>query len=78
MNIQLKGARKQMRVVLFVKDSERGLKLVDDREWDAAMIATLEHVNYLTVHGEEYQTLEGKLNLDAGQLELLVVKMNNK
>ncbi|WP_336786391.1 hypothetical protein [Paenibacillus sp. MMO-177] len=78
MNIQLKGASKQMRVVLFVKDSGQGIKQMDDREWDASMIAALEHVNYLTVHGEEYQTLEGKLNLDAAQLELLVVKMNHK
>ncbi|SFD57662.1 hypothetical protein SAMN05216378_0499 [Paenibacillus catalpae] len=67
-----------MRVVLFVKDPERGLSQLDDREWDSAMIASLEHVNYLTLHGQEYQTLEGKLNLDAGQLELLVVRMNNK
>ncbi|GLX68203.1 hypothetical protein [Paenibacillus glycanilyticus] len=67
-----------MRVVLLVKDPKAGLRQIDDREWDSAMIASLEHVNYLTIHGEEYQTLEGKLNLDAGQLELLLVRMNNK
>jgi hypothetical protein len=67
-----------MRVILLVKDPEQGLRQIDDREWDSTMIASLEHVNYLTVHGEEYQTLEGKLNVDAGQLELLLVRMNNK
>ncbi|MCM3626510.1 hypothetical protein M3194_03895 [Paenibacillus glycanilyticus] len=67
-----------MRVILFVKDQEQGLRQIDDRDWDSAMIASLEHVNYLTVQGQEYQTLEGKLNLDAGQLELLVVRMNHQ
>lgn len=66
-----------MRVILFIKNSDGELTSIDDREWTAAMIATLEHVNYLSVNNEEYQTIEGKLNVDEGHLELLVVKMQD-
>jgi hypothetical protein len=74
----MRGAHIHMRVILLVKDPEQGLRQIDDREWDSTMITSMEHVNYLTVHGDEYQTLEGKLNVDAGHLELLLVRMNNK
>lgn len=66
-----------MAVIMYEKQPNGDLLLIDERTWDANMIASLQHVNYLTVSGREYQTIEGKLNVDNGKLELLVVPMNN-
>ncbi|MFC5649750.1 hypothetical protein ACFPYJ_11580 [Paenibacillus solisilvae] len=66
-----------MIVIMYEKQPNGELKLIDERTWDANMIASLQHVNYLHVSGQEYQTIEGKLNVDTGKLELLVVPMNN-
>ena len=37
------------------------------------MIASLDHVNYIIVGNQEYETVEGRLNVDEGKLELLLV-----
>jgi hypothetical protein len=66
-----------MAVIMVEKQPNGDLKMIDERTWDANMIASLQHVNYLTVSGREYQTIEGKLNVDNGKLELLVIPMNN-
>ncbi|MBM7568601.1 hypothetical protein [Paenibacillus sacheonensis] len=65
-----------MKVYLIEKSADGTLIPIDEREWDTVMITALEHVNYLSVNNQEYQTIEGKLNVDSGSLELLVVKMN--
>ena len=66
-----------MKVILLEKSSSGELVTIDAREWNGEMVAALEHVNYLSIHNQEYQTLEGKLNVDTGQLELLVMKVAN-
>ena len=65
----------EMTVALYEKQPDGGLLRIDERMWSRAMIASLEHVNYVTVNGREYETLEGRLNLDTGRLEILVVSM---
>lgn len=64
-------------VILYEKEPEGSLRRIDERTWSTSMIASLEHINYITVSGREYETLEGRLNLDNGKLEILVVPMQN-
>ncbi|MBW5446248.1 hypothetical protein GE107_09270 [Cohnella sp. CFH 77786] len=69
---------KEMVVTLYEKQPDGGLCPIDERAWSLNMVAALEHVNYLTVGGREYETVEGRLNLDTGKLEILVVPMRNQ
>ncbi|WP_191089507.1 hypothetical protein [Paenibacillus spiritus] len=66
-----------MNVVLYEKRSDGELRVIEERVWNANMIAALEHVNYLVVQGQEYETVEGRLNLDDSKLELLLVPLRN-
>lgn len=67
----------EMVVVLYEKLAGGELGRIDERMWTLNMVASLEHVNYVTVGGREYETVEGRLNLDNGKLEILVVPMKN-
>ena len=66
-----------MTVVLMEKLSSGELNPIDERVWSMNMVAVLEHVNYLVIGSKEYETVEGRLNLELGRLELLVVPMHN-
>lgn len=74
MRIQLNG----MNVVLFEKLPDGELREIEERSWSSHMVAALEHVNYIVVEGKEYETVEGRLNVDEGKLELLVVPMRGE
>lgn len=50
---------------------------IEERAWTMNMVAALEHVNYIVAGGREYETIEGRLNVDTGKLELLLVPMRN-
>ncbi|MBB6730724.1 hypothetical protein [Cohnella zeiphila] len=65
-------------VILLEKLPEGDLRQIDERIWTPGMVTSLEHVNYITVGGSEYETLEGRLNLDKGKLEILVVPVRNE
>ncbi|MFC3800681.1 hypothetical protein [Cohnella sp. GCM10012308] len=65
-------------VYLMVKNEAGELKFLDERTWTLNMVAALEHVNYITVGGSEYETVEGRLNLDSGKLEILVVRTGSE
>lgn len=65
-----------MNVILFEKMPEGGLRVIEERKWSMNMVAALEHVNYLVVGSVEYETVEGRLNVDEGKLELLLVPMH--
>ncbi|MNI87700.1 hypothetical protein D3C73_1449200 [compost metagenome] len=67
-----------MSVILYEKMQDGELKRIEERPWSAAMITALEHVNYLVVGGREFETVEGRLNLDEGKLELLLVPMRTE
>lgn len=67
-----------MRVIMMEKNRDGSLIPIDEREWSLEMLESLHHVNYCVINGREYQTLEGRLNIDKGQIELLVVKMQNE
>ncbi|AIQ55355.1 hypothetical protein [Paenibacillus sp. FSL R7-0331] len=62
-------------VVLFEKLPEGDLRVIEERMWSMNMITALEHVNYIVVGSREYETVEGRLNVDQGKLELLLVPM---
>lgn len=64
-----------MGVILFEKMPDGELRVIEERTWSMNMIAALEHVNYLVVGTKEYETVEGRLNVDEGKLELLLVPM---
>lgn len=62
-----------MSVKLYEKLSDGELRELEERVWSANMVAALEHVNYLVVGNREFETVEGRLNVDEGKLELLLV-----
>ncbi|MDQ6420022.1 hypothetical protein RB620_11305 [Paenibacillus sp. LHD-117] len=66
-----------MNVVLMEKTSTGELRKIEERVWTMNMVAALEHVNYIVVGGREYETIEGRLNVDLGSLELLLVPMQS-
>lgn len=67
-----------MTVVLYEKQPDGELKQLEERVWSNNMVAALEHVNYLVVGGVEYETVEGRLNVDTGKLELLLVPLRHE
>ncbi|MCT1397554.1 MULTISPECIES: hypothetical protein [unclassified Paenibacillus] len=66
-----------MNVILFEKRPDGELIQIEERSWTMNMVAALEHVNYIVVGGREYETIEGRLSVDTGKLELLLVPMRN-
>lgn len=66
-----------MTVKMLEKMPDGDIKQIDERSWNATMIAALEHVNYIVVGGREFETVEGRLNVDDGILELLLVPVLN-
>lgn len=67
-----------MSVILFEKMPEGGLRAIEERTWSMNMITALQHVNYIVVNSIEYETVEGRLNVDEGKLELLLVPMHTE
>lgn len=67
-----------MGVILLEKMPDGTLRQIEERIWNMNMIASLEHVNYIIVGNVEYETVEGRLNVDQGKLELLLVPMRNE
>ncbi|WP_342563525.1 hypothetical protein NST84_29330 [Paenibacillus sp. FSL R7-0345] len=67
-----------MSVILFEKLPEGDLRVIEERVWSMNMITALEHVNYLVVGSREYEAVEGRLNVDQGKLELLLVPMRTE
>ncbi|WP_410512802.1 hypothetical protein PaeBR_23120 [Paenibacillus sp. BR2-3] len=67
-----------MSVTLFEKKPDGELQVIEERVWNMNMVAALEHVNYLVVGGREFETVEGRLNVDEGKLELLLVPMRHE
>lgn len=67
-----------MKVVLYEKKPDGELVEIEERTWTSNMIAALEHVNYIVAGGREYETIEGRLDVDTGKLELLLVPMRNE
>ncbi|MGG6311438.1 hypothetical protein [Paenibacillus macerans] len=62
-----------MSVKLYEKLPDGELRELEERVWSTNMVAALEHVNYLIVGTREFETVEGRLNVDEGKLELLLV-----
>lgn len=62
-----------MKVMMMQKHAEGEPVAIDERDWSAEWLASLEYANYIVVNGREYEMLEGRLNLDSGALEVLVV-----
>ena len=62
-----------IRVTLVVKEAGGELRQIDERMWNKTMLDALEHANYLTLGSSEYETVEGRLNIDSQTLELLVI-----
>ncbi|WP_405105206.1 hypothetical protein MHH28_21005 [Paenibacillus sp. FSL K6-1217] len=67
-----------MKVILFEKLPEGDLQRIEERVWSMNMVTALEHVNYIVVGGREFEAVEGRLNVDEGNLELLLVPMRTE
>lgn len=66
-----------MIVKMYEKGTDGALREIDERLWSPAMIGALEHVNYIVIQNQEYETVEGRLNIDNQILELLLVPIRN-
>ncbi|MBP2110216.1 hypothetical protein [Paenibacillus silagei] len=67
-----------LKVILFEKLPEGDLQMIEERVWSMNMVTALEHVNYIVVGGREFEAVEGRLNVDDGKLELLLVPMRTE
>lgn len=67
-----------MSVILMEKMAGGELQQMEERKWTMNMVIALEHVNYIVVGGKEYETIEGRLNVDTGKLELLLVQIRSE
>ncbi|WP_044478474.1 hypothetical protein [Paenibacillus antibioticophila] len=67
-----------MIVKMYEKSADGSLNEIDERLWSPAMISALEHVNYIVIQDREYEAVEGRLNIDAQILELLLVPIRNQ
>ncbi len=75
--IENKGGENEMDLnVIVVERKEDGqLVTIDERRWSQAMINATQHANFVVVGGQEYEMLEGRLNIEKQFLELLVLKV---
>ena len=62
----------QSNILILEKTSSGELVKIDERAWTTSMVQLLEHANYLLVNDSEYEMLEGRLNVNTGNFELLV------
>lgn len=62
-----------MKVIILLKRQDGEPAAIDERDWSQEMLASIEHANYVVVKGQEYEMVEGRLDLDKGALEVLVV-----
>lgn len=62
----------QSNILILEKTPSGELVKIDERAWTTSMMQLLEHANYLLVNDAEYEMLEGRLNVNTGNFELLV------
>ncbi|MBG9733317.1 hypothetical protein M5X06_08750 [Paenibacillus alvei] len=62
----------QSNILILEKMPSGELVKIDERAWTSSMVQLLEHANYLLVNDVEYEMLEGRLNVNTGNFELLV------
>lgn len=62
----------QSNILILEKKPSGELLKIDERAWTSSMVQLLEHANYLLVNDVEYEMLEGRLNVNTGNFELLV------
>jgi hypothetical protein len=62
--------------VIIIEKLENGeMAQIDERDWSTWMIAMLEHANYLLVQDKEYEMVEGRLNVNTGKMEIMVISI---
>lgn len=64
------------RVRIIEKLDSGDLITVDERAWSMDMLAMMEHANFLLVNGKEYEMIEGRLNVNEGVLDILVLPVD--
>jgi hypothetical protein len=67
-----------MKIALFVKLEDGSVNSISERAWDDKIIACINAANYLVVGSQEYEMIEGRLNLDLEQFELLLRPVDDK
>jgi hypothetical protein len=67
-----------MKIAFFVKLEDGSVNSISERAWDDKIIACINAANYLVVGSQEYEMIEGRLNLDLEQFELLLRPVDDK
>jgi hypothetical protein len=62
-----------MRVLITEKKEDGQLEAIDRRDWTQDMLAALQHANYILLNGQEYEMLEGRLDVNEAMMEILVM-----
>jgi hypothetical protein len=65
-----------MRVLITEKKEDGRLEAIDRRDWTEDMLAALQHANYILLNGQEYEMLEGRLNVNDATMEILVAPVS--
>lgn len=61
-----------MKIAIVEKKLSGEMNIIHESTWNEAQLSALNHANYLLVDGQEYEMLEGRLNVNSGLLEILV------
>ncbi|GIQ70247.1 hypothetical protein DUZ99_06250 [Xylanibacillus composti] len=61
-----------VKIAIVEKKLSGEMKTIHEAIWNDTQISALDHANYLLVDGQEYEMLEGRLNVNSGLLEILV------
>ncbi|MCR8642499.1 hypothetical protein NV379_07460 [Paenibacillus sp. N1-5-1-14] len=60
-------------VIVYEKLKSGELSCIDQRKWSSELLGLLNHTNYITINEQEYEMIEGRINVDKEVMELLVV-----
>ncbi|WP_442601292.1 hypothetical protein [Paenibacillus sp. KN14-4R] len=60
-------------VMVYEKLKNGELSCIDERTWSTELLGLLNYTNYLTINEQEYEMIEGRINVDKEVMELLVV-----
>jgi hypothetical protein len=60
-------------VIIVEKMTTGELRTLDEREWNDSLLSSLNHANYLILNELEYEMIEGRIHVERGTMELLVI-----
>ncbi len=61
-----------VKIAIVEKKLSGEMTIIHQATWSESQLSALHHANYLLVDGQEFEMLEGRMNVNAGLLEILV------